>query len=107
MAEHEPGHPDELQQQLANWLAEATSPIGALPEGMTAAEWAARNFIDSWRKPLRLGIDSIENQIAQAITAIRGNQSDLAVRILDGVRQEIAETLRDELGIYEWNREED
>ena len=78
MPEHEPGHPDELQQQLAKWLTEAMSPIGALPEGMTATEWAARNFIDSWRKPVRVGIDSIENRtecntlrVASGVESIR------------------------------------
>jgi hypothetical protein len=38
MAELEPGHPDELVQTLRNWLQEANSPVGTLPEGMDAVE---------------------------------------------------------------------
>jgi hypothetical protein len=38
MAEMEPGHPDELVRMLTNWLREAQSPIGSLPEGIAPAE---------------------------------------------------------------------
>ena len=53
MAELEPGHPDELVRNLRNWLREANDPIGTLPEGMDATEWAVRRFIDAWSQTLQ------------------------------------------------------
>jgi len=107
MAELEPGHPDELRDQLANWLAEATSPIGSLPPNMPPTEWAARNFIGVCRKPVRLALDSIERSLAEAISAIRSGQTERAINLLDSVHQSIGEDIRDHLGLYEWNREDD
>jgi len=107
MAELEPGHPDELRDQLANWLAEATSPIGSLPANMPPTEWAARNFISVWRKPVRQALDSIDQSLAEAISAIRSGQSERAVNILDSARQFVGDDIRDLLGLYDWNREDD
>jgi hypothetical protein len=67
MAEMEPGHTDELVQALRNWLREANSPSGKLPEGMDAVEWAVRRFIDYWRTPTRNAIAGIEERLRQRL----------------------------------------
>lgn len=106
MAELEPGHPDELVKTLRNWLAQANSPIGSLPEGTDAVEWAVRRFIDSWRRPVRSAIEVIEECLQSATTAIEGGDSKKALIEIDSIRQLIGESLRDELGLYDWNKEE-
>jgi hypothetical protein len=107
MAELEPGHPDELRDQLMNWLAQAMSPIGSLPDNTTPAEWVARNFIDVWRKPVRSSLDSIEHMLGEAGLAIQAGENARAISLVDAIRQELAEGVRDRLGLYEWNREEE
>ncbi len=104
MAELEPGHPDELRDQLANWISQATSPIGSLPTNITPAEWVARNFIDLWREPVRSALDSIEQMIRDATAAIESGDQEAAISTLNGIRQEVAEGLREPLGLYDWNR---
>src|SRR5690349_15773305 len=67
MAKLEPGHPDELVQVFRNWLREADSPIGALPAGVDAVEWAVRRFIDYWKTPARNAIERIEESLCRAM----------------------------------------
>src|SRR5262245_8523239 len=106
MAELEPGHPDELLKLLTNWLKQANEPDGKLlPEGIAATEWAVRQFIRSWRKPVRDSIDSIESLLHEAIEAIDRGDAAAAKGNIDAARQTLGEDLRDELGLYEWNRE--
>jgi hypothetical protein len=105
MAELEPGHPDELKVVLTNWLNRASDPIGSLPEGVTPVEWAVRNFVDVWRKPVRLSIDTIEASLKAALEAIEGGNPAQAKFEIECCLQTIGEDLRDDLGIYEWNRE--
>jgi len=106
MAELEPGHPDELTQQLANWLKEANDPIGTLPAGLPPTEWAARRFIDTWRKPARDAIDSVEECLAKAEEELRQGHVDAAKTLIAVARQTIGEDIRDHLGLYDWNRED-
>ncbi len=105
MSELEPGHPDELKQKLANWLREASDPIGTLPDGMTPTEWAVRRFIDNWRAPIRVAIDSVEDCLAKAIEALQQGHIDEAQKLISAASQTVGDNIRDELGIYEWNRE--
>ncbi len=105
MAELEPGHPDELREMLTNWLNQANDPIGSLPAGVTPTEWAVRNFIDSWQKPVRDGLDSIEESINKALAALRSGDTPAATFELECARQTLGEDVRSELGLYEWNRE--
>ena len=105
MAELEPGHPDELLERLTNWLNEANDPIGSLPPNVTPAEWAVRNFIDTWRKPVRDGLDSIEESLDKALAALKTGDVNAAAFEIECARQTLGEDVRDELGLYEWNRE--
>jgi hypothetical protein len=77
MAEIEPGHPNELLERLNNWVNRANDPIGLLPPNVTPTEWAVRNFIDTWRKPIRAGI-GLDRRVAQQgidSTQVRRRQS--------------------------------
>lgn len=105
MAELDPGHPDELIERLNNWLKQASDPIGTLPPNVTPTEWAVRNFIDAWRKPVREGLDSIEASLKTALDALRAGDADAATFELECALQTLGEDVRDELGLYEWNRE--
>jgi hypothetical protein len=107
MAELEPGHPDELVVVLTNWLRQSQSPIGSLPEGIDPLEWVVRQFISYWRNPARDAIDSVESSLFRAMDlcdAVPGTEE--IKDELDLVRQTLAEDLRDHLGLYDWNREE-
>lgn len=107
MSELDPGHPDELRTLLANWLARARDPIGSLPEGVTPEEWAAKQFINAWCKPVRESIDSIEESMRAALAALAAGDTKAAGFEISCSLQTLGEDLRDELGIYTWNRESD
>ena len=108
MAELEPGHPDELMAMLNNWMKQANEPDGnLLPEGITPTEWAVRQFVKSWRKPVRSSIEHIESLLQEAIAAIDRGEGPSAKRQIEAARQAIDEGLRDDLGLYDWNRESD
>ncbi len=40
---------DEVEIVLANWIEQALSPSGRLPEGVTPAGWIASRFAEWWR----------------------------------------------------------
>jgi hypothetical protein len=105
MAEMEPGNPDELVQTLRNWLREANDPIGSLPAGTDAVEWAVRRFIASWQEPVRDTIEQIESCLNAALELGNAGQVDKALVEIDSARQLVEESLRDELGLYLWNKE--
>ena len=105
MAELDPGHPDELRELLTNWLSQANDPIGSLPSGVTPVEWAVQQFIESWRRPVRGGIDSIEASLKKALEALKAGKADDAVFEIECSLQTLAENVRDELGLYEWNND--
>jgi hypothetical protein len=106
MAEMEPGHPDELVRTLRNWRREANSPIGALPEGMDAVEWAVRQFIDRWKSQARSAIDCVEESLNRAFALCNSGASFVEIQNeIDLARQALHEDLRDHLGLYEWNKE--
>lgn len=106
VVELEPGHPDELVQTFRNWLNEAQSPIGTLPDGMDAVEWAVRRFISTWSSPARNAIDSIENTLSRAASLCDSNSPLAEIKtVIDVARQTLQEDLRDHLGLYNWNKE--
>lgn len=105
MAELDPGHPDELVKQLTNWLNLANEPTGTLPPGVTPTEWAVRNFIDAWRRPVRAGLDAIEDSMKKALDALKSGDTDAATFEIESSLQTLGEDVRDELGLYDWNRE--
>lgn len=106
MAELEPGHPDELVQKLRNWLREANSPIGTLPEGLDAVEWAVRRFIDYWKTPAGSAIEGIEESLYRAMELCDSGAPLSEIKNeIDLARQTLQEDLRDHLGLYDWNKE--
>jgi hypothetical protein len=105
MTEFEAGHPDELATTLRNWLDQANSPIGSLPEGMDPIDWAVRRFIDSWKRPIRSAIESLEESLRDVMAACERGDTMAAMLEIDSARQTIGEGLRGELGLYEWNKE--
>jgi hypothetical protein len=106
MAELEPGHPDELVEMLKNWLQQGHSPIGSLPEEVDPVEWAIRRFIDSWKQPIRNSIEVIEECLNSAVELCNAGDPEGAKVEIESARQLIGESLRDELGLYEWNKED-
>src|SRR5215211_4269726 len=100
MAELEPGHPDELVRNLRNWLREAESPLGSLPHGIDPVEWAIRQFIASWKKPVRISIESIEECLKSALQSLANGEHVAAQNAIETARQLIGESLRDDLGLY-------
>jgi len=108
MAELEPGHPDGLHTLLANWLRQANEPTGELlPMGIPPTEWAVRQFINAWRKPVRSSIDSLEASLREALRALDSGDLPTARHHVECARQTLGDDLRDDLGIYEWHREHD
>jgi hypothetical protein len=106
MAELEPGHPDELVQTLRNFLREATSPVGTLPDGMDSVEWAVRRFIDIWKTPARNAIESLQESVNRAMSLCDSGSALVEIKEeLDLARQILQEDLRDHLGLYDWNKE--
>jgi hypothetical protein len=107
MAELESGHPDELVQTLSNWLRQSQSLEGELlPSGIDRIEWAVRRFIDSWKGPARTAIEAIEDSLRRAMALCDSKASlDEIRKELEIARQELGVSLREELGLYEWNKE--
>jgi len=100
----EAGNPDELAQMLTNWLNQANDPIGSLPAGVTPNEWVAKNFIDSWQKPIRAGLDEIETSLNRALEALKAGNVPKATFEIECSLQTLGDDIRGELGLYEWNR---
>jgi hypothetical protein len=68
----------EIKQALANWIEQATSPIGRLADGIAPSEWIARQFINWWRM-------QVEDALSDADRAAHGLREELA-RINDPAR---------------------
>ncbi|NOZ70371.1 MAG: hypothetical protein GXP38_00415 [Chloroflexi bacterium] len=64
----------EAKRVLSNWVREATSGIGALPEGCDAADWIADRFLQWWFGDAQ---DTIEERIRDAETAASVIQGEL------------------------------
>jgi hypothetical protein len=100
----EPGHPDDLKQALRNWLEEARSPLGTLPEGVDPIDWAIERFIGYWERPARQAISSLERSLHTARDLCDSGASPQAIRDeIDYAFQIIGADLRVALGLYEWN----
>jgi hypothetical protein len=41
---------DELETVLANWVEQALSPCGRLPDGVSPSAWVAARFAEWWRQ---------------------------------------------------------
>jgi hypothetical protein len=40
----------EIEQILANWIKQATEPLGMLAEGVEPSQWVAEMFLRWWRQ---------------------------------------------------------
>jgi len=107
MAEMESGNPDELCETLTKLLDRANDPIGSLPAGVTPVEWAVRNFIASWRDPIRDGLDNIDEHLAKAIAALAASNVKDAMFEIECARQAVAEDIRVEMGLTQWHRDDE
>jgi hypothetical protein len=106
MAELEPGHPDELTHVLKNCLCEAQSSVGSLPDGTDPVKWAVRRFIDYWKGGARSTIEQIEECLYEAMRFCDARaEHDTIKEEIDSARQLLQESLRDHLGLYDWNKE--
>ena len=105
MAEFEPGHPDELVETLRNWLDQANSPLGSLPAGTDPVNWAIRQFIQSWQRPVRAKLELLEECFEDVVAACERGDTKAAILEIDSARQILQEGLRDHLGLYDWNKE--
>jgi hypothetical protein len=56
----------EVEQVLANWIAEATTPPGSLPPGTDAAQWIAQQFLRWWQSRVSSELDDAESAVKQA-----------------------------------------
>jgi hypothetical protein len=102
----EPGHPADLKQALRNWLQEAQSPIGALPEGTDPIDWAIQRFIAYWEKPARQAVQSLEESLHKTKELCdTGARTQQIKDEIDYALQIIGEDLRVALGLYQWNEE--
>jgi len=96
MAELDPGHPDELIKLLTNWLRESQSPVGSLlPVGIDPAEWAVRQFINSWKQTARRAIESIEESLskAEALCTSGGSREEIVAEV-ENARSTLQEVRR-------------
>jgi hypothetical protein len=107
MDELQPGHLEDLAEALRNWLQQAQSPIGSLPEGMDPIAWVVERFIAYWAGPARNAIRSIERSLneARALCDAGGSPAEIKAEI-EYAMQVIGEDLRDHLGLYQWDEED-
>jgi hypothetical protein len=60
----------EVEQVLANWIAQATLPPGQLAEGTDPASWVAMQFVNWWRP-------RVEDTLGDAERAVAGVRAEL------------------------------
>ena len=76
----------EIRQVLANWIEQATSPIGRLADGVDRSDWIATNFIKWWQS-------QVEDSLGDAEIAVQGAREELALvndpQRLDGALHEL------------------
>jgi len=80
--------------------------MGALPGGTDPVERAVRRFIVSWSKPLRATIEEIESCLESASLLCKAGKVQHAQREIESARQLVRESMRDDLGLYAWNKEQ-
>ena len=64
-----------------------------------------RNFIDTWRSPVLGGLRLDRRITEEGAQALKAGDKDAAVFEIECSLQTLGEDVRDELGLYEWNRE--
>ena len=61
----------EIEEVLANWISQATSPPGQLVEGLDPSRWVARQFLKWWRS------EGVERPLGDAGLAMQGIRTEL------------------------------
>lgn len=72
---------DEIETVLANWIEQALSPIGQLPEGTAPASWIAARFMEWWRQSLREALNDIDGTVSNAERATEAVRKELILRL--------------------------
>lgn len=54
-----------IELVLANWIAQATSAPGQLPDGVDPAAWVARQFMNWWSSEVEDALSYAEYSIAE------------------------------------------
>ena len=92
----------EIEQVLRNWIDQATSPEGAIPDGTDRARWVTDNFIAWWRKQVGDSLGSAEvaaNRLRQELERLgHPTEFDEALHELTHV-QDALRDLRHDLGL--------
>ncbi len=55
---------DEVREALVNWIEQALSPMGRLPEGTEPAAWIADHFTSWWRVNAESSISDAERALS-------------------------------------------
>ncbi|WP_165069027.1 hypothetical protein [Paludisphaera rhizosphaerae] len=58
---------DEIETILANWIEQALSSSGSLPEGVSPASWVAGQFADWWRGRAGEAMNDAEIAVSAAL----------------------------------------
>jgi hypothetical protein len=69
---------NQIEAVLANWIRQALSPPGQLPEGTDAAEWIACRFAEWWRERAEYALGDAEmasSAIRDELTRLDGWES--------------------------------
>jgi hypothetical protein len=85
---------NEIEAVLANWIRQALSPPGELPQGTDAAEWIACRFAEWWRERAEEALGGAE----MAASAIRDELTRLGGWESFGAAMEEHCYLQDALG---------
>ena len=63
---------NEVETVLANWIRDALSPLGRLPEGVSPAQWVAANFLRWWDREIDQILGEAEGATAGIEAELRG-----------------------------------
>lgn len=62
----------EIEQVLANWIAEASSSIGVLSPNEDPNKWIARHFLRWWREQTQSELGDLEEAISRITMELEG-----------------------------------
>src|SRR5947209_4409933 len=77
----------EIEQGLANWIAQATTPPGELPPDTDPAQWVAQQFLRWW-------LPRVEDELGDAGSAVLGAWRELE-RLGGGSNADLGEAMHE------------